>query len=94
MRETYQDRFSDDVGPTGSLCASLGDLRESGSHRFDMQTEEGVAARALMVHSRLRIVPVVLSKLEELDAVLIVLNNVLLKPSDNEFSLLLLRLYL
>jgi hypothetical protein len=53
-----------------------------------MQTEEGVAARALMVHSRLRIVPVVLSKLEELDAILIVLNNVLLQPSDNEFSLL------
>lgn len=41
-----------------------------------------------MVHSRLRIVPVVLSKLEELDAILIVLNNVLLQPSDNEFSLL------
>ena len=47
-----------------------------------------------MVHSRLRIVPVVLSKFQELDAVLIVLNNVLLKPSDNEFSLLLIRLYL
>jgi hypothetical protein len=41
-----------------------------------------------MVHPRLRIVPVVLPKLEELDAVLIVLNNVLLEPSDNEFPFL------
>ena len=41
-----------------------------------------------MVHSCLSIVPVVLSKLEELDAVLIILNHVLLKPSDNEFFLL------
>ena len=41
-----------------------------------------------MIHSRLRIVPVVLPKLEELDTVLIVLNNVLLEASDNEFSLL------
>jgi hypothetical protein len=38
-------------------------------------------------------VPVVLPKLEELDTVLIVLNNVLLEPSDNEFSLLYLRSY-
>ena len=53
-----------------------------------MQAEEGMAARALMVHSRLRIVPVVLSKLEELHAVFIALNDVLLKPSDNELSLL------
>ena len=52
-----------------------------------------MATRALMVHPRLRIVPVVLSKLEELYAVLIVLNNVLLEPSDNEFSLLYLRSY-
>ena len=41
-----------------------------------------------MVHPRLRIVPVVLPKLQELDAVLIVLNNVLLEPSDNEFPFL------
>ena len=91
MKETYQDRFSDDVGAAGSLRASLSQLRQSGGHRFNVQAEEGVAARALMIHPRLRIVPVVLSKLEELDAVLIVLNNVLLESSDNEFSLLYLR---
>lgn len=53
-----------------------------------------MAARALMVHPRLCIVPVVLPKLQELDAVLIVLNNVLLEASDNEFSLLYIRSYL
>lgn len=93
MRKTYQNRFSDDVGPTGSLSASLCELRQSGGHRFNMKAEEGVASRALMVHPRLRIVPVVLTKLQEFDAVLIVLNNVLFEPSDNEFSLLYLRSY-
>jgi hypothetical protein len=88
MRGTYQDRFSDDVGAAGTLRASICQLRQSGGHRFNMQAEEGVAARALVVHPRLCIVPVVLPKLQELDAVLIVLNNVLLEPSDNEFSLL------
>ena len=88
MRGTYQDRFSDDVGPTGSLRASISELWQSGGHRFDMEAEERVAARALVVHPRLCIVPVVLPKLEELDAVLIVFNNVLLEPSDNEFPFL------
>jgi hypothetical protein len=88
MRGTYQDRFSDDVGATGSLRASISELRQSGGHRFNMQADKRVATRALMVHPRLCIVPVVLPKLQELDAVLIVLNNVLLEPSDNEFSLL------
>jgi hypothetical protein len=88
MRGTYQDRFSDDVGATGTLRASICQLRQSGGHRFNVQAEERVAARALVVHPRLCIVPVVLPKFEELDAVLIVLNNVLLEPSDNEFPFL------
>jgi hypothetical protein len=88
MRGTYQDRFSDDVGATGTLRASICQLRQSGGHRFNMQAEERVAARALMVHPRLCIVPVVLPKFEELDAVLIVLNNVLLESPDNEFPFL------
>ena len=46
-----------------------------------------------MIHPRLRIVPVVLPKLEELDTVLIVLNNVLLEPSDNKFPFLYLMSY-
>jgi inactivated superfamily I helicase len=88
MRGTYQDRFSDDVGTTGTFSASISELRQSGGHRFNMQAEERVATRALMVHPRLRIVPVVLPKLQEFDAVLIVLNNVLLEPPDNEFPFL------
>jgi hypothetical protein len=39
MTEYYQDRFSDDVGATGSLSASLSEFRQSGGHRFNVQAK-------------------------------------------------------
>lgn len=58
-----------------------------------MQPEECVAARALMIHLRLCVVSVVLSKSQQPQTVIEALDNELLQPS-NEKLLLLLACYI